>query len=59
MQMGPVWECSPGVGMQCETAGCSSGQNGNSAVDLFANRFVSLMGSDTLKLCESIERHCV
>lgn len=59
MQMGPVGECSPGVGMQRETEGCNSGQDGNSAVDLFANCFVPLMGSDTLKLCGSIERHCV
>lgn len=59
MQMSPVWECSPGVGMQCETAGCSSEQDGSSAVDFFANCFVFLMGSGTLKLRESIERHCV
>lgn len=33
----------------------SSGQDGNSAVDLVANCFVSVMESDTLKLCESIK----
>jgi len=56
MQMSPVWERSPAVGMQCEAEGGSPGQGGNAAVDPSANRVALLMGRDAPKLHDSIKR---